>query len=114
MAEPLAGLHQSLAHRKAFSQRQRLPGLDETPPTAHATAYERAQLLKRLLPGATESIETLLREHQSEMFTPRGGNETIARRAAWNILYKTAQRRLEIAILGYNYAEEQETPPHPL
>lgn len=89
-------------------------GWMKRPQPAHATAYERAQLLKRLLPGATESIETLLREHQSEMFTPRGGNETIARRAAWNILYKTAQRRLEIAILGYNYAEEQETPPHPL
>jgi transglutaminase-like putative cysteine protease len=84
------------------------------PQPAHVTAYERAQLLKRILPGAADSIEELLNEHQSEMFTPRGGNEAYARRAAWDIIYKTVQRRLKIAILGYNYAEEQEIPPHPL
>jgi hypothetical protein len=84
------------------------------PQAAHVTAFERAQFLKRLLPEAGESIEALLLEHQSQLFTPHAGNAMRARRCAWDILYKTLQKRLKIAILGYNYAEVQETPPYPL
>lgn len=77
------------------------------PQPFHVTAYERAQVLKRLLPDASASIEALLDEHHAQMFTPRGGSEARARRAARVILYKTLQKRLKIAILGYNYAEVQ-------
>lgn len=84
------------------------------PQPAHVTAFERAQILKRLLPEAVNSIEAILQEHQMQMFTPQEGSPGRARRSALNILYKTLQKRLKIAILGYNYAEVQENPPYPL
>lgn len=71
----------------------------------HVTAFERAQLLKRLLPEAADSIETVLQEHQMQLFTAHNGNPARARRAALDILYKTLQKRVKIVILGYNYAE---------
>jgi hypothetical protein len=80
------------------------------PQAPHITAAERAWILKHLVPLAAGSIETLLNEHQAELFTPRGGNTALARRAALDILYKTLQRRLKILILGYNYTEAQEIP----
>jgi hypothetical protein len=76
----------------------------------HITAAERAQVLKSLLPEASASIEALLNELQAELFTPHGGNESIARRAARDILYKTLQSKLKIIILGYNYTGTKETP----
>jgi hypothetical protein len=76
----------------------------------HITAAERAHVLKSLLPEIADSIETLLNEHQSELFTPNGGNEALARRAARNILNKAIQTRVKIIILGYNYAGIKETP----
>lgn len=84
------------------------------PQAPHVTAAERAWILKHLLPSAAESIETLLNEHQAELFTSRGGNAALARRAAMDILYKSLQRRLKMLILGYNYAEVQDTPRYPL
>jgi hypothetical protein len=66
------------------------------------------------MPSAADSIEALLREHQAQLFSPQGGDEKIARRAAWDILPKVLRRRLKILILGYNYAELQETPRYPL
>lgn len=80
------------------------------PQPAHVTAGERAWILKHILPTAADSIETLLNEHEAELFTSRGGNAVLTRKAAWNILYRTLQRRLKILILGYNYAETQDTP----
>ena len=68
----------------------------------HVTAAERAQVLKRLVPNATDSIETLLQEHHSALFSPREGDTMIARRAARDILYKTLSLRLKTIILGYN------------
>lgn len=84
------------------------------PQPAHVTAYERAQLLKRLLPDASDSIETLLHELQLQMFTPHNGDEARARQAAQALLYRTIRKRLKIAILGYNYTEVQDIPPYPL
>lgn len=75
------------------------------PQPAHITAAERALLLRKMMPGIAPSIESLLREHQSALFSPHKGNEARARRAAWDILSKTFQRRLKIIILGYNYAD---------
>ena len=70
--------------------------------------------MKRLLPDAADSIETVLYEHQTQLFTPHEGSLVRARRSALDILYKTLQKRVKIAILGYNYAEVQENPPYPL
>ncbi len=69
---------------------------------AHITPMERATTLQELLPDASESIETLLQEYQSTLFTKRNGNIGFARIAAWDILYKTVYKRLKIFILGYN------------
>jgi len=74
------------------------------PQPMHITAAERAIILRKMLPEAETSIETLLREHQSALFSPHGGNEALARRAAWYIILKSLQTRLKIIILGYNYA----------
>lgn len=73
------------------------------PQPMHITAAERALILKKMLPDVAPSIEALLREHQSGLFSPHGGNEALARRAAWYIILKSLQRRLKIIILGYNY-----------
>jgi transglutaminase-like putative cysteine protease len=72
------------------------------PQAIHATAAERAGLLKRLIPAAALSIEVLLNEHQSNLFSPRGGNSSAARQAARIILFQTMYARLKIIILGYN------------
>ena len=69
---------------------------------AYITPMERAATLQELLPDASESIETLLQEYQSTLFTKRNGNIGFARIAAWDILYKTVYTRLKIFILGYN------------
>jgi len=84
------------------------------PQLAHVTAAERAWILKHVLPSAADSIETLLHEHQSQMFSPHGGNEALARRAAWDIVPRALQTRLKMVILGYNYAEVKDTPRYPL
>lgn len=89
-------------------------GWMKRPQPAHITAGERAWILKHILPSASDSIETLLAEHQAELFTPRGGNASLTRKAAFDILLKALQRRLKILVLGYNYAEIQDTPRYPL
>ncbi|MBI2333432.1 MAG: hypothetical protein HYU84_14965 [Chloroflexi bacterium] len=71
--------------------------LMKRPQPIHVTAAERAQVLKNLLPEVADSIETLLNEHQAELFTPNGGDEALARRAARNILYKTLQSKLSLS-----------------
>ncbi|HCR70853.1 MAG TPA: hypothetical protein DIW23_05370 [Anaerolineae bacterium] len=68
----------------------------------HATAVERAKALQKKLPSANDSIEVLLREHQSALFSSRGGDEKLARRAAWNILTQTISARLKFFFMGYN------------
>lgn len=72
------------------------------PQAIHVTATERANLLRRLLPEASEAIENLLWEHQAALFSPRDGDPIIAGLAARNILYKTLSKRLKTLILGYN------------
>lgn len=68
----------------------------------HATAMERAKALQNVLPSANDSIEILLKEYQSALFSPRNGDENIARRAAWNILLQTIYTRLKFFFIGYN------------
>jgi len=72
------------------------------PQASHITPAERASILQRLIPAAAPAIETLLNEHQADLFSPRGGNASAARRAAWNIIFQTIYARLKIIILGYN------------
>src|SRR5690606_16198490 len=62
----------------------------------HATAVERAKSLQKKLPSANDSIEVLLTEHQSALFSIHGGDEKLARRAAWDILIQTISARLKI------------------
>ncbi|MCB9110027.1 MAG: transglutaminase domain-containing protein [Anaerolineales bacterium] len=73
----------------------------------HVTARERADVLKELLPEASVAIDSLLAEHQAQLFSPHGGDEALARKAAREILYKAMRRRLKFGILGYNYLETQ-------
>lgn len=68
----------------------------------HATAAERAETLQKLLPSASDSIEALLTEHQTSLFSPNNGDELLARRAAWNIIRETVRVRLKTIFLGYN------------
>lgn len=74
---------------------------------AHITPAERAGILQKLIPTAGQSVETLLREYQSTLFSRQPGNVRSARSAAWNILYQTIYTRLKIFILGYNYKVPQ-------
>ncbi len=83
--------------------------LMKRPQPMHVTAAERAQILKGVLPEAAPAIDSLLNELQAELFTPKGGDERIARRAAQMILFKTVQSKLKIIILGYNYEGIKET-----
>ena len=72
------------------------------PQPIYATPLERATVLRKALPSASDSIDTLAQEHQSAMFTDRGGNLPRARRASLVILYQTVRARVRFAILGYN------------
>ena len=69
---------------------------------AHVTPSERARLLMEILPSAAPSIETLLREHQSALFSQHGGDAVLSRRAARDVLYQTASRKIKSIILRYN------------
>lgn len=70
---------------------------------AHITPAERSSILQNLIPSASESIEVLLREYQSTLFSKRMGSARSARGAAWKILQQTLYTRLKIFILGYNW-----------
>ncbi len=73
------------------------------PQPVHVTPAERARTLMELIPSAAPAIETLLREHQSALFSRREGNASLTRRAAWNVLYQILYLRIKFFILGYNY-----------
>lgn len=68
----------------------------------HSTPAERAHILQELVPTAAPSVEVLLKEYQTTLFSKKQGDVTSARSAALNILYKTIYTRLKIFILGYN------------
>jgi hypothetical protein len=51
----------------------------------HATPVERAGNLSTLLPHLAPQIKVLLDEHQTTLYTSRTGDETKARRAAYEI-----------------------------
>ncbi len=70
------------------------------PQPVHVTPAERAGVLMELIPASAPSIKTLLREHQSAMFSPHGGDVSLTRRAAWKILYQIIALRLKIFIFG--------------
>jgi transglutaminase-like putative cysteine protease len=56
------------------------------PQPIYVTPRERANLLKEILPSAHLSIDALLEEHQTALFSRRPGNMTHARRAALSLL----------------------------
>jgi hypothetical protein len=64
------------------------------PQHMHITPSERAATLQALLPSAGGAIDTLLLEHQSALYTPRGGSPKRARRAAWVVVGHTFLARL--------------------
>lgn len=70
------------------------------PQAVHITPAERASLLTELIPTSAPAINILLREHQSAMFSPHGGDGTLTRRAAWNVLYQIIALRIKIFIFG--------------
>ena len=76
----------------------------DKPPSVDITPAERASLLTSLLPSASADIESVLREHQSALFTRRGGDALLARRAARNILYQVLYLHIKNFVLGYNHA----------
>jgi transglutaminase-like putative cysteine protease len=72
------------------------------PQPVHSTPAERAQTLIELIPSAAPAIESLLHEYQSALFSRRGGDSSLTRRAAWIILYKILTMQIKYFILGYN------------
>ncbi|MBC7878243.1 MAG: transglutaminase domain-containing protein [Anaerolineales bacterium] len=66
---------------------------------AHATPFERAQALKKVLPSAQDAITTLSMEHETSLFTSHTGNITRARQAGLKILLETWRART------FNYIE---------
>lgn len=70
------------------------------PQPLHVTPAERAGILMELIPDTAPSINILLREHQSALFTPHGGDASLTRRAAWKILYQIIFLKVKIFIFG--------------
>ncbi len=71
-----------------------------TPPTFYATPTERAKSLSKELPMATNSIETLLSQHQASLFTPEPGNPGLARRASLDIWWLTLRSLIQKVLYG--------------
>lgn len=63
------------------------------PPPLHATAAERAETLRTLLPAAATAIDVLLNEHQAALYGRQTGDARRARRAAWQVLIHTLRSR---------------------
>jgi transglutaminase-like putative cysteine protease len=55
------------------------------PAPIHATPVERATNLSKILPHLAPQIKVLLDEHQTSLYTSRTGDETKARRAAYEL-----------------------------
>jgi len=71
------------------------------PPAPSETPGERAAELARLLPTAAVTIQRLLAEYYAEVYTPRGGDERVARQAgrtiralSWRSVASTRVERL--------------------
>lgn len=64
------------------------------PQPPHATANERAEMLKTLLPALTEEIDTLKKELENTLFSQTPGNPLKATHAAWMIRSQTARAML--------------------
>jgi hypothetical protein len=65
------------------------------PQPVHATASERAAMLRRLLPSASDSVDALIQEHETALFTSQPGNPSRARKAGWRIVLETWRSRLQ-------------------
>jgi transglutaminase-like putative cysteine protease len=59
------------------------------PQPPYASAAERAELLKKLLPSLAQDINMLKEQHEQTLFSPMPGNAAKAVRAAWRIRYLT-------------------------
>jgi hypothetical protein len=67
--------------------------LGETQPS-YITPAERTQILAKLLPSVSESINDLAREYQTALFTSRPANLSLARRASLKIIFETGRIRI--------------------
>lgn len=74
----------------------------EIPQAIHVPPSERARLLKEALPSASAEVDIILDEHQSDLFTPRGGDAVRARRAARRLLSQAVWIQIKNFIVGYN------------
>lgn len=74
------------------------------PAPIHATPIERAESLTRTLPHLAPVIKVLLDEHQTSLYTSRGADEQIARRAAFQV-----RTQVMLALIRYFWTGRYET-----
>ena len=72
----------------------------DKPMPIYATPIERANVLRRLLPRATNNITTLLDEHQTSLYTSRKADASRAKRAAINIRLQALVERIRYLVEG--------------
>ncbi len=70
------------------------------PQPIFATPQQRAEVLRGLLPSASEAIDSLLAEHEAALYSPRPGHPKRARRAALDLLLSILQSRLRARFAG--------------
>jgi transglutaminase-like putative cysteine protease len=73
------------------------------PPPVHATAAERAEALRALLPAAATAIEVLLSEHQAALYTRQTADARRARRAAWQVFFQALRSRFGLQEDSYEF-----------
>ncbi len=70
------------------------------PQAQDITALERAALLKKILPNASDAIDTLVAAHEKTLYTPEPANPAAAMRAAWVIRYQAARALARRSIMN--------------
>jgi hypothetical protein len=66
------------------------------PQPVHATAAERADALRAILPEADQEIRALLAEQHTALFSPAPGNIAIAVQAGRRVRYQALRKRLSL------------------
>jgi len=72
----------------------------ENPMPVYATPIERAKGLIKLLPRATNEINTLLDEHQTSLYTSREADALLARRSAFRIRWQALKEWVRYILEG--------------
>lgn len=72
----------------------------DNPMPVYATPIERAKGLIKLLPRATNEINTLLDEHQTSLYTSREADALLARRSAFRIRWQALNERVRYFLEG--------------